>query len=207
MKKYKIIYADPPWKYGSKELYGDKISGYKNGQRKRFANIERIYPTLNIRELKKLPIKEIVDKNCVCFMWVTDSHLKEGIELLEAWGFKYKTVAFVWLKKYKTGTRVLNFAPWTLKSTELCLLGIRGKMSQYKKANNIQQFVEAERTSHSKKPDEVRKRIVDLFGDISRVELFARDNGDKNLFGENRMDGWDTWGNEVKSDIDLLTNA
>jgi len=193
MKKYQIIYADPPWSYSSKELYGDKINGYKDGQRKRFADIERKYPTMKIQDIKELPVKNIIDKDCACFMWVTDSHLKQGIEVMESWGFKYKTIAFVWFKEYKSGTQVINFAPWTLKSTEICLFGTKGAMSKYKKSNKIRQFVKAPRTEHSKKPEEVRNRIVDLFGDINKIELFAR----------NKSEGWDVWGNEVKSDISL----
>ena len=193
MKQYQIIYADPPWKYSSKELYGDKINGYKDGQRKRFAELERKYPTMEIEDIYKLNVDLFIDKDCACFLWVTDSHLKEGIRVLEKWGFAYKTIAFVWLKKYNTGTRVYNFAPWTLKSTEICLLGIKGKMSKYKKANNVKQLIEAERTQHSKKPDKVRKQIEVLFGDIPRIELFARE----------KTEGWDVWGNEVESDITL----
>jgi len=193
MKKYQIIYADPPWKYGSKELYGDKINGYKNGQRKRFANIERKYKTMKVEDICNLPVIDIIDNDCACFLWVTDSHLKQGIKVLESWGFKYKTIAFVWLKKYHTGTRVYNFAPWTLKSTEICLFGTRGTMGKYKKCNNVKQLVEAERTKHSKKPDEVRNRIEKLFGDLPRIELFARE----------KTKGWDVWGNEVESDIKL----
>jgi len=202
MSKYKIIYADPPWKYSSKELYGDKICGYKNGQRKRFAKLDRIYNTLSLEKINDLPINNITDKDCALFLWVTDSHLKEGISVIEHWGFKYKTIAFIWLKKYGTGTTVLNFAPWTLKSTEICLLGIKGKMSQYKKSNNIQQLIIATRTGHSKKPDEARNRIVDLFGDLPRIELFARK--EKQLFENESFKGWDVWGNEVESDIDLI---
>ncbi len=193
MKKYQIIYADPPWQYSSKELYGDKINGYKNGQRKRFAKLERKYPTMSVRDICSLNIDLFMDKDCACFLWVTDSHLKEGIKVMESWGFKYKTIAFVWLKKYNTGTRVYNVAPWTLKSTEICLLGTKGKMSKYKIADNIKQLVEAERTKHSKKPNEVRKRIEQLFSDPPRIELFARE----------KTKGWDVWGNEVESDINL----
>jgi len=193
VKKYQIILADPPWSYSSKELYGDKINGYKNGQRKRFANLERKYPTMKLQDIKDLPVKNITEKDAVCFMWVTDSHLKEGIEVLESWGFKYKTIAFVWLKKYNTGTRVYNFAPWTLKSTEICLLGIKGRMSKYKTCNNIKQLVEAERTEHSKKPQEVMFRIEQLFGGLDKIELFARE----------KTEGWDVWGNEVENDIEL----
>ena len=118
------------------------------------------------------------------------------MELLKSWGFKYKTIGFVWLKKYHTGTRVFNLAPWTLKSTEICLLGIKGKMSKYKKCNNVKQLVEATRTKHSKKPNEVRRRIVKLFGHITRIELFARPPKDL-LLEDESYKGWDVWGNEV----------
>lgn len=192
-KKYQIILADPPWKYGSKELYGDKINGYKDGQRKRFAKLERIYQTMSLQDIKDLPIKNITEKDSACFMWATDSHLKEAIEVMESWGFKYKTIAFVWLKKYTTGTRVYNFAPWTLKSTELCLLGTKGQMNKYKTCNNIKALVEADRIEHSKKPQEVMFRIENLFQGLKKIELFARQ----------KTEGWDVWGNEVESDIKL----
>ncbi len=192
-KKYQIIYADPPWQYGSKELYGDKINGHSDGKRKRFAKLERIYKTMKLQDIKDLPINKIASKDSACFMWVTDSHLKQGIEVMESWGFKYKTVAFVWLKKYNTGTRVYNFAPWTLKSTELCLLGTKGRMSKYKTCNNIKALVEADRTTHSKKPQEIRDRISELFANSLRIEIFARE----------KTKGWDVWGNEVKNDIKL----
>lgn len=74
-----------------------------------------------------------------------------------------------------------------MKNYELCLFGTKGAMLKYKKVNNIYQKVAAERTKHSKKPQQVRKNIEILFGDLSRIELFARD----------KTDGWDVWGNEV----------
>lgn len=194
-KKYNIIYADPPWKYSSRELYGDKINGYKNGERKRFSSLERIYPTLSLISIKNLPVKNIIENDSACFMWVTDSHLKWGIEVLECWGFHYRTIAFVWLKKYSTGTICSNFAPWTLKSTEICLLGLRGLMSKYKMSNNVRQLIEDQRTEHSKKPPETRKRIVELFGNIPRIELFARK--EDFLFEPDDWKGWDVWGNEI----------
>ena len=140
MKKYQVIYADPAWQYGSKELYGDKTKGSEKREN-RFRTIERIYTTMTIPQIKELKVKEISDKNCACFMWVTDSHLKEGIEVMEAWGFKYKTIAFVWLKKTSTGKTVLNFAPHTIKSTEICLLGIKGSMKAFNKSNNVRQLI------------------------------------------------------------------
>ena len=192
MKKYQVIYADPAWQYGSKELYGDKTKGSEKREN-RFRTIERIYITMTIPQIKELKVTEITDKNCACFMWVTDSHLKEGIEVMEAWGFKYKTIAFVWLKKTSKGKTVLNFAPHTLKSTEICLLGIKGSMKEFKKSNNIRQLIEAERTEHSKKPNEARLRIKELYPNAEMIELFARE----------KHEGWDCWGNEVESSVAL----
>lgn len=183
-KKYNVIYADPAWQYGSKH--------YQDGERE-FKKLETIYNTMTIPQIKSLPIKEITDVNCACFMWVTDSHLKEGIEVLEAWGFKYKTIAFVWLKKYASGSTCVNFAPHTLKSTEICLLGIKGSMGKLKKSNNVRQLIEAERKEHSKKPNEARERINELYGDVPKIELFAR----------MRSGGWDAWGNEVNNSITI----
>ena len=145
------------------------------------------YNTMAIEELKQLPVKELLNNNTACFLWVTDSHLKEGIEVIESWGFKYKTIAFNWIKYNKSGKECVNFAPWTLKSWELCLLGIKGTMGKYKIANNIRGLLKEERTIHSKKPGEARKRIEQLFGDLPRIELFAREN----------IKGWDAWGDEI----------
>lgn len=183
-KKYNVIYADPPWHYSSKE--------YQDGNRD-MKNLTEQYSTMSINEIKKLPINNICEKDAICFMWVTDSHLKEGIEVLESWGFKYKTIAFNWIKKTSIGNTYVNFAPWTLKSSEICLLGIKGIMGKYKQSNNVRQLIEAERTKHSKKPHEARLRIESLFGDLPKVELFARE----------KVIGWDSWGDEIQNDIEL----
>ena len=113
--------------------------------------------------------------------------MRVDITTTRKWGFRYVTVAFVWSKKTVNGKTVSNLAPWTLKNCELCLMGTRGRMVQYKQKNNIPQLVEAVRTRHSEKPEEVRRRIEELFGDVPRIELFAR----------KRFHGWDCWGNEV----------
>lgn len=184
-KKYQIIYADPPWSFSSKEL--QKYDG------KRFTSIEKHYPVQHKDWIKKLPIKQILDKDCALFLWTTDAHIPEALEVIKAWGFKYITIVFVWEKKTKTGKTVANLGAWTMKNYEICLLATKGAMLKYKKINNIYQKVEAERTNHSKKPEKVRKNIELLFGDLSRIELFARQ----------QTLGWDVWGNEVESDIQL----
>ena len=120
-------------------------------------------------------------------MWVTDSHIDEALEIYKSWGFAYKTIAFNWIKTTAKGNYYKNVAPWTMKSSEICLLGTKGAMTKYKKQNNIESLVIAERSNHSKKPKEVRNRIELLFGDLPKIELFARE----------KTDGWDVWGNEV----------
>mgnify|MGYP003125077732 FL=1 len=179
-KKYNIIYADPPWHYGSKSAVNNTLG-------KTIKPLSNHYQTMTLNELKKLPIKKITKKDTACFMWVTDSHIDEALEILKSWGFKYKTIAFNWIKTTSKGNYCKNVAPWTMKSSEICLLGIKGKMTKYKKINNIESLVIAERTQHSKKPKEVRNRIQELFGDLPRIELFARQ----------KTPGWDVWGNEV----------
>ena len=187
--KYKIIYADPPWHYGSK-------SAVNNSTGSAIKPLSEHYNTMSLNELKAMPIIDLVDDDCACFMWVTDSHLDEAIQILKAWGFQYKTIAFNWIKTTSKGNYCKNVAPWTMKSSEICLLGTRGAMTKYKKINNIESLVIAERTKHSRKPDEVRKRIELLFGDVPRLEMFAR----------SPSEGWDVFGNEVENSIDLNGN-
>lgn len=182
-KKYHIIYCDPPWKFGSKELQK------YNGQR--FRPLEEVYNTEKTTSMCDWPVKDITEKDCAIFMWATDAHIEDAIQLMRAWGFKYVTVAFIWEKVTKNGKRVANLGAWTMKNCELCLFGTKGAMLQYKKSNNVQQLVTAERTEHSRKPAEVRRRIEELFGDISRIELFAR----------GKVEGWDVWGDEAEGDI------
>lgn len=165
-KKYNIIYADPAWSFSSKQLQKE------NG--KRFNSLNNVYNTEKTENMKKWDIKRICKEDCAIFMWTTDAHIPEAIELMKAWGFNYITVAFVWSKQSKNNKEVYTLGSWTLKNCELCLLGTRGKMLKYKKNNNIKQLVKAQRTIHSKKPDVVYSLIEEIFGDLPRIELFAR---------------------------------
>ena len=183
-KKYNIVYADPPWNYSSK-------SAVNNTTGMEIKPLSNHYNTMKLQELEELPIKNITQKDAVCFLWVTDSHLDEALQIFKAWGFKYKTIAFNWIKTTSKGNYFKNVAPWTMKSSEICLLGVKGTMSKYKKANNIESLVIAQRTRHSKKPHEVRKRIELLFGDLPRIELFARE----------RIKGWDSWGDQIPDEL------
>ncbi len=187
-KKYRVIYADPPWHYGSK-------SAVNNTNGSEHKPLSEHYNTMTLTELKALPIQDMTEDDAACFMWVTDSHLNEAIEIFKAWGFKYKTIAFNWVKTTSKGNYCKNVAPWTMKSSEICLLGTKGAMTKYKQVNNIESLVIAERTKHSRKPEEVRSRIEQLFGDCSRLEMFAR----------KASEGWDVFGNEVDNSIDIET--
>jgi len=183
-KKYNVIYADPPWHYGSK-------AAVNNAKGSKIKALSEHYNTMSLAELKTMPIKNITADDAACFMWVTDSHIDEAIEILKAWGFKYKTIAFNWIKTTSKGNYCKNVAPWTMKSSEICLIGTKGAMTKHKQANNIESLVFAERTKHSRKPAEVRDRIEKLFGDLPKLELFARETSL----------GWDVFGNEVKNSI------
>lgn len=172
--KYNIIYADPPWKYNDQTTKASRT-----------VNLQ--YDTMNTEEMYDFPVKDIADKNSVCFMWVTFPKLKEGIELLEKWGFKYKTVAFTWVKKNKNNdSYFMGMGYYTRSNAEICLLGIKGKPLK-RFSHSVKQVIDAKIMEHSRKPDEVRNRIVELFGNIPRIELFARQYAE----------GWDCWGNEV----------
>ena len=195
MKKYQIIYADPPWSY-SKGVY----QSWRPSNLGKDRILDDFYKTMSKDDLLKLPIKNIAHQNCVLFMWFTYSHFPQALELCKSWGFKYKTVAFVWLKRSNRGKVLCNIGAWTMGNTESCLIATKGNMLQYKKKNNIRQLVDPNEYSrlfgvktHSKKPLEVKDRIVKLFGDLPRIELFARQ----------KTEGWDVWGNEVESDIKL----
>jgi len=178
-KKYNIIYADPAWSYNS-SIYQDNGRNFNK-------KITDHYKTMSVDDIKNLPVKNITNKDCILFLWSTDSHLQEALEVIKNWNFKFKTIGFTWVKKYNTGSYCYNFGAYTLKSTEICLIGLKGKLKNIKKSNNVKSLVFAERTKHSKKPDCVRDRIVELCGDLPRIELFARQ----------KVDGWDCWGNEL----------
>ena len=176
-KKYNIIYADPPWNYRLNKVQG---------------SAEQHYPTMSIEELCALPIPEITDRNSILFLWATFPKLPEALKLIKAWGFTYKTVAFVWLKQNKKSVSwFYGLGFWTRGNAELCLLSTKGKPKR--KSNKIHQFIISHIEEHSKKPDKTRDKIVSLMGDLPRIELFAR----------KKTEGWDVWGNEVESSISL----
>lgn len=177
MKNYQIIYADPPWRYQDKGCNG---------------NAEKHYGTMAIEDIKALPIPSIAAGDCVLLLWATWPLLPEALEVISAWGFKYKSVGFVWVKKNKSDCgHFFGLGRWTRGNTEVCLLATRGKPTR--EGNAVSQLCFEPVTRHSEKPTEIRHRIVELLGDVPRVELFARTTGE----------GWDSWGNEVQSTVEL----
>lgn len=172
-KKYQIIYADPPWSYRDKALAGNRGAGCK-------------YLVQNKEWIDSLPVVDLAAKNCVLFLWVTMPKLNECWDLITKWGFEYKTVAFVWVKKNrKSDSWFWGMGRWTRANAELCLLATRGNP---KRINAGVHSVVIDRIrEHSRKPDDVRTRIIQLVGDLPRIELFARQ----------KTRGWDVWGNEV----------
>ena len=175
-KKYQIIYADPAWHF----------QNYNNANAQ--TNPENHYKTMNMKDIGNLPVHEIADDNCVLFMWCTDPLLHKQIPIVEKWGFTYKTVAFYWIKTNKSKIKNYYFKGpgfWTRANPEICILATKGKPKRV--GGNVDRLVVSDRREHSRKPDIIRPKIVELMGDVPRIELFARQT----------FDGWDCWGNEV----------
>lgn len=192
-KKYQVIYADPPWDYGGKMQY-DKttIKGENIGFEKTIflSSSSFKYPTLKMKQLKELDVNSIADDNCILFLWATGPQLANAVELGKAWGFEYKTVAFVWDKM------IHNPGRYTLSQTEFVLAFKKGKFPTPRGARNIRQMVTVPRGKHSEKPVEVIDGITKMFPQQDKIELFARKN----------FVGWDNWGLEIPdSKVEILT--
>lgn len=169
-KKYSIVYADPAWQY------------WEGGNK----NQSLHYTTMTIEDICALPVKNIADDNCVLFLWVTYPILPDAFKVIEAWGFKYSTAAFVWVKKNKNqDTPFFGCGSWTRANTELCLLATKGNVIRLDAS--ISQLIESPIEEHSKKPAVVRELITKLVGELPRIELFCREPAE----------GWDVWGNEA----------
>lgn len=169
--KYNIIYADPPWSYNDRA-----------GKRGAAAH----YKTMSIDQMCEMNVSDLAAENCILFMWVTMPMILDSARLFKAWGFDYKTVGFTWIKKTTTGLDVFGMGRYTRANPELCLIGVKGKFDR--QSASVRQLIRAARPQrHSEKPAIIRKKIVELCGDIPRIELFARQ----------QTPGWNVWGNEV----------
>jgi N6-adenosine-specific RNA methylase IME4 len=180
---FSVVYADPPWRF---DLYNNETGNNWVGDH---------YPLMDEAAIHALPVGGLCAKDCVLFLWGTWPTLPRAVRTVEAWGFTFKTVAFVWVKTNKDVSPFLGMGYWTRSNTEFCLLATRGSPRRVSCA--VPQLVFSTRGRHSAKPPEVRDRIVRLMGDVPRVELFARE----------RVQGWEAWGNEVEANAAPHTGA
>lgn len=210
---YQLILADPPWKYNSRS----------NPLKTKFrGGAEYHYPTMATKDICNLPVKDMAADNAVLFMWATFPMFEDALKVIEAWGFDYKTIGFLWVKWEPKGDDLLVYEArdqyplfpidcskstfpsdrsiffgtgfYTKSNTEACLIATRGQVLKPLK-NDVSSVIVAPIREHSKKPYEAHRRIERMYPHIvSRVELFAR---------ESRA-GWDCWGNEVESTAEMV---
>jgi N6-adenosine-specific RNA methylase IME4 len=182
MKKYQIIYADPPWEYNDRRNKHTRFCGGAMSH----------YQVMNYKDIANLPVKDITDENCILFLWATYPCLKEALFVIEQWGFVYKTIGFNWVKMNSNNMGVFfGIGYYTKSNAEPCLIAVKGHPKVVD--DSISSVLLSARQEHSRKPSLIRERIVQLMGNLPRIELFAR----------RKVEGWDCWGNEVESDIDL----
>jgi len=168
-EKFKILYVDPPWSYKDSANAGERGAVHK-------------YDVMDLQAICDLPVADIAAENCVLFMWVTPPFLQDCFKVAEAWQFKYKTKAFNWVKYTENSKLHFGMGRWTRANSEDCLLFTKGKP---KRADaSVPQIIRSRVLNHSVKPPETRDRIVKLMGDVSRIELFARQ----------KVENWDSWG-------------
>ncbi len=177
--KFKVIYCDPPWAY---HVYSKKGKG---------RSAENHYRTMQPEEIYALDIAGIADRDCALFLWVTFPCILQGLEAVRRWGFTYKTLGFCWVKRCQKQTDKwfwgLGF--WTRANPELCLLATKGRPQRMEKG--VHSLIDTPVERHSKKPEEARRRIERLMGDVSRVELFARERHDGWFCAGDGVDGMD----------------
>lgn len=174
--KYSIIYADPPWRYNDRRNTHTRFCG----------GAMRHYDVMKTQDICNMPIGKIAKDNSVLFIWATFPNIQEAFLVIQAWGFKYKTLGFSWIKtNKKSGTPFFGIGYYTKSNCEVCLIATKGKLKPIN--NSISSVVISPREEHSKKPDVIRDKIVSLYGNLPRIELFARTTNE----------GWDSFGNEL----------
>jgi len=180
-KKYKIILADPPWRYNDRSHRG---------------GAESHYPTMRIDDICALDVPSISDDNSVLLMWATFPQLEKAFKVIKAWGFTYKTCAFVWVKVTSKNNIYMGMGRHTRANAELCLLGTRGK-GLHRESAGVKNTWLYPRTKHSEKPHQFRAHIETLYGRVPRIELFAR----------HKARGWDCWGLEAEESLASMVKS
>ena len=175
-KKYNIIYADPPWQY---KVWSKKGNG---------RSAESHYHTMTLTDIINIKdtIRNIADENCILFLWITFPCLQEALKVIDEWGFTYKTCGFTWVKRNKkSNTWFWGMGYWTRANAELCLIATKGNIKRI--SAGVHQIIDTPIEEHSIKPNVVRNKIIELVGDLPKIELFARQI----------VDEWDSWGDEI----------
>jgi N6-adenosine-specific RNA methylase IME4 len=177
--KYDVILADPPWifQHWSKTYISKK-------------DARNHYDCMTLEDICNLPVKELANDNCALFLWTCWPHLRKSFEVLDSWGFEYRTEAWVWVKAKKNGDGFhFGLGYYTRGNTEPCLLAVKGKMSV--SAHDVPALIYTPVREHSRKPDEQYGKIERLYPNMKYLELFAR----------HQRAGWDVFGNEVENSI------
>lgn len=183
MKKYTVIYCDPPWSFNSKKTGGNMTSG-----------AAAKYPTMSMAELKAMDIASLCEPDCILIMWYVASQPQEALDLCKAWGFTIKNInGFVWNKLTVTGLPFFGMGFYTRAGSESALIGTIGKPSNLVDNHGVRAVRSAVVGKHSAKPPEFRDDIIKMCGDVPRLEMFAR----------NATPGWDLFGNECGDSIEI----
>lgn len=179
---YDIILADPPWHFR------EWVPSHGDNSR----SAESHYPTMTDEDIALLSIDTLSADNCALFLWSVWPKLAETWHVMDKWGFNYKTIAWVWVKAKRSGFgHFTGMGYYTRANTEPCLLAVKGRMPVT--AHDVLSIIYSPVREHSRKPDEQYNKIERLYPDMNYLELFAR----------RKREGWASWGNEVKSDIEL----
>ena len=172
-EKYNLIYADPGWKYR------DKASAGKRGAEHKFR-------VMDYKAISRLPVDQIAADDCLLAMWWVPPQPVEALYVVDAWGFKLKTMqGFTWAKRTKRGLWHFGMGNLSRANAECCLFATKGRPQRV--SASVRSLIEAPVREHSRKPDEARDRLVELMGDVPRIELFAREV----------TPGWASWGDEA----------
>lgn len=174
-KKYRLIYADPPWNYNDKAKAGNRGASSK-------------YDCMDIDKICNLPVESISDDSSLLVMWHVPTMPEEALRVCRSWGFRFVTMkGLTYAKRAKNGNWKLGMGHYTRANTEDALIGIRGKTRDIVKDKGVIQIIEEDYHRHSQKPEQAYEKLEKLCGDVSRIELFAR----------KKRVGWDSWGNEI----------
>ncbi len=181
MHGFSLIFADPPWRYRDSCDAGSRGACHK-------------YGVMTVDELAGLDVESIAAPDCLLALWWVAPMPEEALAVVRAWGFTLRTMkGFTWHKRTRNGHSHFGMGHWTRANTEDCLFATRGSPKRIDAA--VRQFIDAPVLRHSEKPAEARTRLVQLMGDVPRIELFAR----------TKSPGWAAWGNEVASDVVIPT--